>query len=414
MPDLTAALARVRFDDGPPDASHGRPARAAGDEVADAMSPPGRSLYTKPFILAAVANFLFFANLNAYTLLPLYIQQLGGREGQIGTIMAMYSVAAILCQLGIGPLVDRFGRKPFIVLGAALVTAVSTAFLFSAELGWHFYLLRFLQGVAFAGFTTSNLTLLADLAPASRRAEAVGVFGVSGLVTIALAPAIGEGLVRASGFRMLFAETLLLGMGTLAVCLATEVPRPMAVESPRPLGAAFWRGFTPVLLSSFQFGLANSVVFVFLPPFARYAGVPRVGPFYIVYSVMAVAVRFLGGRLADRLERRQVILPSLIGLAVGILLFSTLRSTWMLVLIAFINGTAHGFVFPATSAMAFDRAPRGARGRALAMFNTAALAGTTTGAVGFGWLAELVGYRAGFVILGLVLVVGSGVFWRKR
>jgi len=155
-------------------------------------------------------------------------------------------------------------------------------------------------------------------------------------------------------------------------------------------------------------------VFVFLPPFARYAGVPRVGPFYIVYSVMAVAVRFLGGRLADRLERRQVILPSLIGLAVGILLFSTLRSTWMLVLIAFINGTAHGFVFPATSAMAFDRAPRGARGRALAMFNTAALAGTTTGAVGFGWLAELVGYRAGFVILGLVLVVGAGVFWRKR
>ena len=378
------------------------------------MSPPRRSLYTKPFILAAVANFLFFANLNAYTLLPLYIHQLGGREGQIGMIMAMYSVAALLCQLGIGPLVDRLGRKPFIVLGAALVTAVSTVFLFSAQLGWHFYLLRFLQGLAFAGFTTSNLTLLADLAPASRRAEAVGVFGVSGLVTIALAPAIGEVLLRASGFRALFAGTVLLGAGTLAVCLATEVPRPMAIESPRPLGAGFWRGFTPVLLSSFQFGLANSVVFVFLPPFGRYAGLPRIAPFYIVYTVMAVAVRFLGGRLADQLERRQVILPSLIGLSVGILLFSTLRSTWMLVLIAFINGTAHGFVFPATSAMAFDRAPRGARGRALAIFNTAALAGATAGAVGFGWLAEFVGYRMGFVVLGLALAVGSGVFWRKR
>ena len=378
------------------------------------MISPRRSLYTKPFVLAAVANFLFFSNLNAYTLLPLYIQQLGGREGQIGMIMAMYSVAAILCQLGIGPLVDRLGRKPFIVLGAALVTAVSTAFLFSAQLDWYFYLLRFLQGLAFAGFTTSNLTLLADLAPASRRAEAVGVFGVSGLVTIALAPAIGEVVLRASGFRALFAGTLLLGVGTLAVCLATEVPRPMAVESPRPLGAGFWQGFAPVMLSSFQFGLANSVVFVFLPPFGRHAGLPRVAPFYIVYTVMAVAVRFFGGRLADQLERRQVILPSLVGLSAGILLFSTLQSTWMLVLIAFINGTAHGFVFPATSAMAFDRAPRGARGRALAMFNTAALAGATTGAVGFGWLAELVGYRAGFAVLGLALAVGSGVFWRKR
>jgi len=198
------------------------------------------------------------------------------------------------------------------------------------------------------------------------------------------------------------------------VCLATEIPRPMAVESPQPLGAGFWRGFTPVLLASFQFGLANSVVFVFLPPFARYAGLPRVAPFYVVYTIMAVAVRFLGGRLADRLERRQVILPSLIGLSAGILLFSVLRSIWVLVLIAFINGTAHGFVFPAASALAFDRAPRGARGKALAMFNTAALAGAMAGAAGFGWLAELVGYRAGFVILGLALAVGSVVFWRKR
>jgi MFS family permease len=404
----------MRPDDVLRDTSRGRPGEAAGNGMPGSMNPPRRSLYTKPFILAAAANFLFFANLNAYTLLPLYIQQLGGREGQIGMIMAMYSVAAILCQLGVGPLVDRFGRKPFIVLGATLVTTVSTTFLFSTQLAWHFYLLRFLQGMAFAGFMTSNLTLLADLAPASRRAEAVGVFGVSGLVTIALAPAIGEVILRAYGFRMLFAGTVLLGVGTLAVCLATEVPRPMAVESPRPLGAGFWRGFTPVMLSGFQFGLANSIVFVFLPPFARYVGLPRIAPFYIVYTLMAVAVRFLGGRLADQLERRQVILPSLIGLSVGVLLFSTLRSTWMLVLIAFINGTAHGFVYPATSAMAFDRAPSGARGRALAMFNTAVLAGVTTGAVGFGWFAELVGYRAGFVALGLALAVGAGVFWRKR
>ncbi|RPI09211.1 MAG: MFS transporter [Zetaproteobacteria bacterium] len=382
--------------------------------MSGSMSATRGSLYTKAFLLAAGANFLFFANLNAYTLLPLFIQHLGGREGQIGTIMAMYSVAAILCQLGTGALVDRFGRKPFILLGAVLVTAVSAAFALSTQLGWHFYLLRFLQGMAFAVFMTSNLTLLADLAPASRRAEAVGVFGVSGLVTIALAPAVGETILRAYGFQTLFAATAVLGIATLAVCLATDVPRPMAVESPRRLGAGFWREFAPVLLSGFQFGLANSVVFVFLPPFARYAGLPRVAPFYIVYTAMAVAVRFLGGRLADRLERRQVILPSLVGLSIGVLLFSAMHSTWMLVLVAFINGTAHGFVYPATSAMAFDRAPSGARGRALAIFNTAVLAGVTTGAIGFGWFAESVGYRPAFVVLGGVLAVGAAVFWRKR
>jgi MFS family permease len=378
------------------------------------MTGPDQSLFTKPFVLAALANFLFFGNLNAYTLLPLYIQQLGGREGQIGSIMAMYPVAAIVCQLGTGSLIDRFGRKPFILLGATLVTVVSIAFAATGRLGWSFYVLRFLQGAAFAGFMTSNLTLLADLAPASRRAEAVGIFGVSGLVTIALAPALGEAILRAYGFRIFFMMTVLLAVGTLTVCLASEVPTPSAVEARRPLGPGFWQNFAPVITAAFQFGLANSIVFVFLPPFARSAGLPRVGPFYIVYTIMAVAVRFLGGRLADRLERRQVILPALVGLSAGVFLFSLLYSTWLLVLIAFINGTAHGFIYPAASAMAFDRAPSGARGRALAVFNTATLAGGMVGAVGFGWFAELVGYRPGFVILGLVLMTGAGVFWRKR
>ncbi len=371
-------------------------------------------MYTKPFVLAGIANFLFFTNLNSYTLLPLYIQALGGREGQIGTIMAMYSVAAVICQAGMGVFVDRLGRKPFILLGAGTVTAVSVIFAASNRLGWHFYVLRFLQGGAFAFFLTSNLTLIADLAPPSRRAEAVGIFGVSGLVTIALAPALGEMVLRAWGFRALFVGTVAVALGALAVCVATVVPVPQASEASQGLGSGFWRTFSPVLTAAFQFGLASSIVFVFLPPFARQVGLPRIGPFYLLYTASAVAVRFLGGRLADRFGRWQVILPSLAGLAGGVLLFSVLRSTWLLLVIALVNGASHGFIYPATSALAFDRAPSGARGMALSAYNMAALTGGATGAIGFGWLAQLVGYRPAFVTAGLILVVGALVFWRKR
>ncbi len=371
-------------------------------------------MYTRPFVLAGIANFLFFSNLNAYTLLPLYIQALGGREGQIGSIMAMHSVAAVICQAGMGILLDRWGRQTFILLAAGTITAVSLVFAASTSLGWHFYLLRFLQGGAFAVFLTSNLTLIADLAPPSRRAEAVGIFGVSGLVTIALAPAIGEMVLRAWGFRALFFGTVLVAVGTFAVCLATAVPVPERSEPSPSLGSGFWQTFSPVLTAAFQFGLASSIVFVFLPPFTRQVGLPRVGPFYVVYTISAVAVRFLGGRLADRFGRRQVIFPSLIGLAAGVLLFSVLHSTWLMLLIALVNGTSHGFIYPATSALAFDRAPSGARGRALSAYNMAALTGAGCGAIGFGWLAQLVGYRPGFVMVGLVLLLGALVFWRRR
>jgi MFS family permease len=84
------------------------------------------------------------------------------------------------------------------------------------------------------------------------------------------------------------------------------------------------------------------------------------------------------------------------------------------VVIAAINGTSHGFLYPAASALAFDRAPRGGRGRALAAYNMASLSGAALGALGFGWMAQLVGYRAGFLMAGLVLMSGALLFWRKR
>ncbi len=371
-------------------------------------------MYTRPFVLAALANFLFYSNVNAYTLLPLYIQELGGREGQIGLIMAMYSLAAILCQATAGAFLDRWSRKPILLFAAGTLTVVSTAFALTTSLGWHFYFLRFLQGIAVAIFLTSNLTLIADLAPPNRRAEAVGIFGVSGLVTIALAPAVGEVILRAWGFQVFFVGTILLAMGAVLVCLQTTVPALEPAAPSRGFGSSFWSTFFPILTAAFQFGFANSIVFVFLPPFARSLGLPRIGPFYLLYTAAAIAVRFLGGQVADRLGRQRVILPSLVGLTVGILLFSMLQSTWLLLLIAVINGTSHGFLYPAASALAFDRAPSGARGWTLAVYNIAVLVGGVVGAIGFGWLAELLGYRPAFLLAALLLAVGVLLFWQER
>ena len=38
-------------------------------------------VYTKPFVLTTLAFFCFFMNVNAYNLLPLYLQALGARTG---------------------------------------------------------------------------------------------------------------------------------------------------------------------------------------------------------------------------------------------------------------------------------------------------------------------------------------------
>ena len=378
------------------------------------MSASTQSMYTKPFVLTTLAFFCFFANVNAYNLLPLYLQALGARTGEIGTVMAMFSVAAILAQAITGRLLDRGWRKPCLLIAVALLTAVSAAFGLTARLGWPLYCLRFLQGLGFAVYMTSSMTLIADLAPPTRRAEAVGIYGTGGLVAVALGPAVGEFILGAWGFPAFFAATV--AAATAALALAASVPVPPNVPAPPGprLGWEGWVPFLPVLLPGFQYGLANVIVFVFLPPFARALGLPRVGPFYIAYTGAAILVRFVGGGLADRIGRRRVIVPALGAMTAGILLCSGLHGTWLLVTIGLLNGTAQGFVMPAANALAFERAPSGRRGHALALYNGANLVGAALGASGFGWLVQALGYRPAFMLASGVLALGSWVFWRQR
>ncbi len=371
-------------------------------------------MYTKPFVVTTLAFFCFFTNVNAYNLLPLYLQTLGAQAGEIGTIMAMFSVAAILAQAITGRLLDRGWRKPCLLTAAALLIVVSAGFGVTGRLGWPLYLLRFLQGLGFAVYMTSSMTLIADLAPPGRRAEAVGIYGTGGLVAVALGPAVGELILSSAGFPAFFAATVAVAAATFT--LAALVPAPAAAPAPRGprLGWEGWIPFLPVLLPGFQYGLANVIVFVFLPPFARALELPRVGPFYIAYTGAAILVRFLGGGLADRIGRERVIVPALGVMTAGIFLCSGLHATWLLVLIGVLNGTAQGFVMPAANALAFERAPSGRRGQALALYNGANLVGATLGASGFGWLVQALGYRPAFVLASGVLALGSWVFWRQR
>ncbi len=369
---------------------------------------------TKPFVLTTLAFFCFFTNVNAYNLLPLYLQTLGAKTGEIGTIMAMFSVAAILAQAFTGRLLDRGWRKPCLLTAAALLTAVSAAFGLIDRLGWPLYALRFLQGLGFAVCMTSSITLIADLAPPARRAEAVGIYGTGGLIAVAIGPAGGEFILGTAGFPAFFAATV--AAAAAAFTLASLVSAPPVASAPRGphLGWEGWVPFLPVLLPAFQYGLANVVVFVFLPPFARALALPRVGPFYIAYTGAAILVRLLGGGLADRIGRQRVIVPALAAMTVGILLCGSLHATWLLVLIGVLNGAAQGFVMPAANALAVERAPSGRRGQALAFYNAANLVGATLGASGFGWMVQALGYRPAFVLAGGVLALGGWVFWRQR
>src|SRR5256886_5361749 len=179
-------------------------------------------LLTPRFLRVTAANFCFFLTFASFFLLPLHVRALGGSERTIGLVMGTSGVAGLAAAVAVAVLLDRVGRRRFLLGGAATMAVASGGFLFVHAIGPALYALRILQGVAFAAAFNAASTLAVAFAPATRRAAALGLFGVSTLTTHALAPALGELVIAVAGFPALFA--LAAGFSVAAFAIAWTVP----------------------------------------------------------------------------------------------------------------------------------------------------------------------------------------------
>jgi MFS family permease len=311
-------------------------------------------LTSRPFRQAMLMNFLFFMGMNLFLLLPIHVQQMGGDEADVGLVQGAYSLAGILFQPLVGLWVNRLGRGFFMRLGALLLALSAAGLVFSHSIPLH-AALRAVQGLAFSAFFVANYIHIVDLSPVERRGWALGIFGLSGLMSTALAPLLGEAVLRQASFRWCFVLAALLAAGSFAIILRTKGIRPPAPGGGPGL-AELREGLQEVLrvhmVLGFFFGLGTGTVFTFLPTFAEQLGVTGLGFFYTAYATSAVAARVFGGDLIDTQGRRAVIVPCMIIFTAAVCIFALLAGAVgpgvrvpvlpFIFLAGFLGGGAHG------------------------------------------------------------------------
>lgn len=377
---------------------------------------------------ATVTNFVFFLGLNGFVLLPLYIQQLGGNEIQIGLVMGVYSGVGIVCQPLIGPWVDVIGRRPFMLTGIVLTVSASLLAALAGGVGM-LALVRGLQGIGFSMFFVASFSYVLDIIPAARRGWALGIYGVSGFVSTAIAPLFGEWIIRTLGFRVLFACSAVLGASTVAlVWPVREIPRgaggiPLRL-APGMVRAAIEDVLHRHMFVTAFFGLGSGTVFAFLPTFAEDLGVTTLSLFYTAYSLAAIGIRIVGGRLIDTHGRKAVIVPSMFVQAVATGLLALLGALVtrtsatpvlpVLFLAGLLSGGAHGFLYPGLAALVTDTTPEARRAAVVGIFSAMFLTGQTIGAFSFGWIANALGYGSMWATLTALLLAGVLVSLRLR
>ena len=374
--------------------------------------PPARTPIPRAFFIVSAANFLSFLNLAFFFLLPLWVNERGGGAELAGRVSAVQGFAGLLALPFIGYLLDRFGRRRFMITGIGLGALCSIAFLFIDEIGPALYVARVIQGIAFTSAFTGAQTLALLFAPIDRRAEAIGWFGISTILTHAISPAIGEEIILRYGFDTMFGVGAVLGMAAFVMsCFVPKPPefvvRTRSVEiDPRDANRAVATATFAMLCYGVGFGATQT----FVPLLMAHFEIGRVGPFFTAWSLAAVGVRAGLGRVSDRVGRRAVLVPAMIALTIAVGLLSVSRSLPLVVAIGAIFGFGHGMLYPTMNAWVADWSSAKNIGRTQSLFSGSYSLGISGCAFFFGTVVERHGYAAMFALASAISVVGLAVF----
>jgi predicted MFS family arabinose efflux permease len=276
-------------------------------------------------VLTASAFLIFAQAFMVAPILPRLAQLFRADVGIVGLSVPAYLVPYGVVTLLWGPLADRFGRRPVILIALASFTALTAATLTSPSVWW-FIAWRVGAGAVASGVVPVGLALIGDLFAYSERGRAVGwLFGgmAGGMAVGSTAGALAEPSV---GWRGLFAVVAAGGLLLLAAAAITmpDLPGAARSTSPRAVLHAYvsllrvrrarrtygYVGFNAVL---------HSGVYTWLGLYLhqRFAlGPVGVGLGLLGYGIPGFALGPLIGRLADRHGRARLV-PA--GVAIGAL-----------------------------------------------------------------------------------------------
>lgn len=364
-------------------------------------------LWTRPFIQMTIGMlFLFTGFYLLLPTLPLYIKQLGGSEAQVGLIIGMFTLSAVIFRPIVGGLLDRYGRRPFIV-GGLLFFALSM-YLYDWVAGiLLLVVLRIIHGMSWAISTTAVGTAITDIIPSTRRGEGMGWYGLAMTVAMAVGPMLGIWIIQNYSFHSLFLFATSLSVVALILGFMTKIPFQRRAAIGRM--EFFERSVLSVTVAIFFLAVAYGGITTFLPLFAESLQLNS-GTFFLVYAIALTLIRPMAGKLSDRYGETFVILPALGITILALIVLSLSTGLTGVIISAILYGIGFGSAQPALQAATLRLARPDRKGVANASFFTAFDLGIGFGAIMLGWISQYTGYQTLFTVSAVSVAISLFIF----
>ncbi len=260
--------------------------------------------------------------------MPAMAEALDTGPDRVQLTLSLYMAGFALAQLLCGPVSDRFGRKPVMVLGLGLFLAASLLCALAPSIEW-LLVGRFLQAFGGAAGPVLGRAAVRDIHGPIEAGRILSYMASTMALAPALAPIVGAGLLLLFGWESVFVVLALYAavmLAVLVVLLPESLPRARR-QSIHPgailanfrmlLGQRAFVGYTLVNAAAFSglFAYLSGSSFVLI----EYLGVAPT--LYGVLFTLIVAGFFTGtlvsGRFSHRLGRDRLILRGTLLCAVG-------------------------------------------------------------------------------------------------
>ena len=352
---------------------------------------------------------------------PLFALALGGTLIQVGIVSSVSAMPRLISGPIAGLLIDRWGRRPMLVLGAVGHGGILVA-QFATTSYVQFVLLEALAGITIAIWTISSSVLIADLTKIANRGRTVAFRDTAMRVGMLAGPLVGGFIAAQFELRWVFIFIASTKVVALYIIIFI-IPETKPASAPRQTagrpgetrrGGIPWamfrtKSFIAVAAATVCFGMVGLGPGIFRTYYPVHAqetlmlGPDTIGYLVAFGGLLTILTAAPTGFAVDRFGRKWPLVLGLVLLGVSVY-FLGASTAFIGVAVAFsVFAVAEGMNTNTNQTYAMDLAPVEHRGVFLSAFHFATSAGMMIGPLLAGLLAGRIGLETTlFIFVGIV------------